>query len=66
MTETLSPTSNAALFQAASQHITGGVNSPVSAFKGVDGTPVFVTKAHGAYLFDASGKRYNDYICAWG
>ena len=59
---TLHPTSNAALFHAASQHIPGGVNSPVRAFKGVGGTPVFVTKAKGAYLFDAAGKRYIDYI----
>lgn len=63
---TLHPTSNAALFHAASQHIPGGVNSPVRAFKGVGGTPVFVTKAKGAYLFDAAGKRYIDYIGSWG
>lgn len=66
MTTPLSPTSNAALFHAASQHIPGGVNSPVRAFKGVGGTPVFVTKANGAYLFDAAGKRYIDYIGSWG
>ncbi|MEC7120718.1 MAG: glutamate-1-semialdehyde 2,1-aminomutase [Pseudomonadota bacterium] len=66
MTESMLPTSNAALFHAASQHIPGGVNSPVRAFKGVGGTPIFVTKAQGAYLFDASGKRYIDYIGSWG
>ncbi|MFZ3191869.1 MAG: glutamate-1-semialdehyde 2,1-aminomutase [Moraxellaceae bacterium] len=67
MTEPLlSSTSNAALFHAASQHIPGGVNSPVRAFKGVGGIPVFVTKAKGAYLFDAAGKRYIDYIGSWG
>ena len=58
--------SNAALFHAASQHIPGGVNSPVRAFKGVGGTPVFVQKAKGAYLFDAQGKRYIDYVGSWG
>ena len=63
---TLHPISNAVLFHAASQHIPGGVNSPVRAFKGVGGTPVFVTKAKGAYLFDAAGKRYIDYIGSWG
>ncbi|MEY2863152.1 MAG: glutamate-semialdehyde--aminomutase [Pseudomonadota bacterium] len=70
MTEQVSavsnPLSNTALFAAASQHIPGGVNSPVRAFKGVGGTPVFVQKAQGAYLFDAEGRRYIDYIGSWG
>ena len=60
------PASNQALFNAASVHIPGGVNSPVRAFKGVGGTPIFVQKAKGAYLFDAAGKRYIDYIGSWG
>jgi glutamate-1-semialdehyde 2,1-aminomutase len=58
--------SNQALFNAASVHIPGGVNSPVRAFKGVGGTPVFVQKAKGAYLFDTDGKRYIDYVGSWG
>lgn len=66
MTQPLSPNSNAALFAAASQHIPGGVNSPVRAFKGVGGTPVFMTKAQGAYLWDAEGKQYIDYVGSWG
>ncbi|WP_026470819.1 glutamate-1-semialdehyde 2,1-aminomutase [Alkanindiges illinoisensis] len=66
MTQPLSTTSNAELFAAANQHIPGGVNSPVRAFKGVGGTPVFITKAQGAYLWDAAGKRYIDYVGSWG
>jgi glutamate-1-semialdehyde 2,1-aminomutase len=54
------------LFAAAQVHIPGGVNSPVRAFKGVGGTPVFMERAEGAYLFDADGKRYIDYIGSWG
>jgi len=47
-------------------HIPGGVNSPVRAFKGVGGKPVFFRKAEGAYLVDEDGNRYIDYIGAWG
>ncbi|TVP87201.1 MAG: glutamate-1-semialdehyde-2,1-aminomutase [Thioalkalivibrio sp.] len=54
------------LFAAAQVHIPGGVNSPVRAFKGVGGTPVFMERAEGAYMFDADGKRYIDYIGSWG
>ncbi|TVP83310.1 glutamate-1-semialdehyde 2,1-aminomutase [Thioalkalivibrio sp.] len=54
------------LFAAAQVHIPGGVNSPVRAFKGVGGTPVFMERAEGAYIFDADGKRYIDYIGSWG
>lgn len=54
------------LFQQAQQHIPGGVNSPVRAFKAVGGTPVFFERAEGAYLFDADGKRYVDYVLSWG
>lgn len=66
MTNSSNTSSNQALFNAASVHIPGGVNSPVRAFKGVGGTPVFVQKAKGAYLFDADGKRYIDYVGSWG
>lgn len=54
------------LFAEAQQYIPGGVNSPVRAFKGVGGTPVFIRKAQGAYLFDEDGNRLIDYINSWG
>lgn len=59
-------TDSSALFQQARQHIPGGVNSPVRAFKGVGGDPVFFSKAEGAYLWDTDGKRYIDYVGSWG
>src|SRR6187551_70347 len=54
------------LFERAQQSIPGGVNSPVRAFKGVGGTPLFFEKAKGAYLYDADGNSYLDYINSWG
>lgn len=54
------------LFQEANQYIPGGVNSPVRAFKAVGGTPVFIERADGAYLYDADSKRYIDYVLSWG
>ncbi len=54
------------LFAAAKQHIPGGVNSPVRAFKSVTGTPVFFKKAKGPYLYDTDGKKYIDYVGSWG
>ena len=54
------------LFERAQQSIPGGVNSPVRAFKSVGGTPVFMQSAKGAYLYDADGKQYVDYIASWG
>lgn len=54
------------LFQRAQQHIPGGVNSPVRAFKSVGGTPRFIERAQGAYIFDADGKAYVDYVGSWG
>lgn len=54
------------LFQRAQQSIPGGVNSPVRAFKSVGGTPLFIKKAAGAYLYDADDNRYIDYIASWG
>jgi len=54
------------LFAAAQKHIPGGVNSPVRAFKGVGGTPVFVKRAQGAYIYDEDDKQYIDYIGSWG
>jgi glutamate-1-semialdehyde 2,1-aminomutase len=55
-----------ALFTQALAHIPGGVNSPVRAFKGVGGKPVFFNRAKGPYLYDEDGNRYIDYIGAWG
>ena len=54
------------LFAEAEQVIPGGVNSPVRAFKSVGGTPIFIAKAKGAYLYDEDGNRYIDYINSWG
>jgi glutamate-1-semialdehyde 2,1-aminomutase len=55
-----------ALFSRAKNVIPGGVNSPVRAFKSVGGTPVFLEKAAGAYLYDVDGNKYIDYINSWG
>ena len=54
------------LFAQAKQVIPGGVNSPVRAFKAVGGTPIFIHKAKGAYLFDEDGNKYIDFISSWG
>lgn len=54
------------LFKSACQVIPGGVNSPVRAFKGVGGDPVFFTGGEGPYLVDADGQRYIDYVASWG
>ena len=59
-------TTNQSLFERAQRVIPGGVNSPVRAFRAVGGTPRFITRAQGAYLWDAEGKRYTDYIGSWG
>ncbi|MCF1716489.1 glutamate-1-semialdehyde 2,1-aminomutase [Flavihumibacter sp. RY-1] len=55
-----------ALFSKAQESIPGGVNSPVRAFKSVGGTPIFMQKAKGAYLYDVDGNQYIDYIASWG
>jgi len=54
------------LFERAQLSIPGGVNSPVRAFKGVGGTPIFMDHAKGAYMYDADGNRYIDFINSWG
>ena len=54
------------LFNQAQQHIPGGVNSPVRAFKGVGGTPLFIKHAEGAYIIDEDDTRYVDYVGSWG
>ena len=57
---------NLALFERAKRVIPGGVNSPVRAFKAVGGTPRFIKRAQGAYMWDANDQRYIDYIGSWG
>ena len=57
---------NSELFARALQLMPGGVNSPVRAFRAVGGTPPFFQRAGGAYLWDAEGKRYVDYVGSWG
>jgi len=59
-------TRNESLFARAQQRIPAGVNSPVRAFRAVGGTPPFLERAAGAYLWDADGKRYIDYVGSWG
>ncbi len=57
---------NDTLFARAQKTTPGGVNSPVRAFRSVGGTPRFITRAEGPYIYDADGKRYIDYIGSWG
>ena len=59
-------TRNEDLFARAQRRIPAGVNSPVRAFRAVGGTPAFFERAAGAYLWDADGKRYIDYVGSWG
>ncbi|MEN9934277.1 MAG: hypothetical protein RLZZ387_856 [Chloroflexota bacterium] len=63
MTQT---TRSEALFAEAKALIPGGVNSPVRAFRGVGGTPRFIERGEGAYIYDADGNRYIDYVLSWG
>jgi glutamate-1-semialdehyde 2,1-aminomutase len=58
--------SSRSLFEVAQQHIPGGVNSPVRAFRQVGGTPLFMKRADGAYIFDEDDNQYIDYINSWG
>lgn len=62
----MTSTRSSALFASACDVIPGGVNSPVRAFRGVGGTPVFFSRAQGAYLFDADERCYIDYVGSWG
>ena len=57
---------NEILFEKSQRVIPGGVNSPVRAFRSVGGTPIFVARGSGPYLWDADGKRYIDYVGSWG
>ncbi len=54
------------LYSEACRYIPGGVNSPVRAFRGVGGEPVFLSRAQGAYVYDSNDKRYIDYVGSWG
>ncbi|MCS7080083.1 MAG: glutamate-1-semialdehyde 2,1-aminomutase [Chloracidobacterium sp.] len=65
-TEKIGPSRSETLFEQARTVIPGGVNSPVRAFRGVGGTPLFIRSAHGPYMTDVDGKRYVDYIGSWG
>jgi glutamate-1-semialdehyde 2,1-aminomutase len=60
------PSRHQQLIEQAQEIIPGGVNSPVRAFGGVGGTPVFMDRANGAYLWDVEGKQYIDYVGSWG
>ncbi|MBT8134255.1 MAG: aminotransferase class III-fold pyridoxal phosphate-dependent enzyme, partial [Gammaproteobacteria bacterium] len=53
-------------FQSAQNHIPGGVNSPVRAFAGVGGDPVFIKRAKGAYIYGEDDRQYIDYVGSWG
>ena len=59
-------TRSAALFEEAQRHLPGGVNSPVRAFRGVGGTPLFIERGAGARVWDADGNEYLDYVASWG
>jgi len=65
-TDTMTASTSERLFARAQQVIPGGVNSPVRAFRVVGGTPRFIARAEGAYMWDADGRRYIDYIGSWG
>jgi len=54
------------LFERAVRNISGGVNSPVRAFKAVGGTPIYIERGEGAYIYDVDGNRYLDFCCSWG
>ena len=54
------------MFREAQEFISGGVNSPVRAFKAVGGDPLFIERADKAYIWDVDGNKYIDYVCSWG
>src|SRR5579863_6391854 len=64
--ETFSLARSHELFAEAQTLLPGGVNSPVRAFRGVGGEPVFIDSAHGPHLYDVDGNRYLDYVQSWG
>lgn len=64
--ETSTSTASEALFARAKEVMPGGVSSPVRAFRSVGGTPRFISRANGPYMWDADGNRYVDYVLSWG
>ncbi|TVR78754.1 MAG: glutamate-1-semialdehyde-2,1-aminomutase [Chitinophagaceae bacterium] len=62
----LSRTKSAELYEISKTFFPGGVNSPVRAFRSVGGTPLFIDKGEGAYIWDADGNKYLDFCCSWG
>lgn len=66
MTKSLNTDKSKKLFAEAQKHLVGGVNSPVRAFKGVGGTPLFVLRGKGPFVMDADGNRYLDLVGSWG
>src|SRR5580692_12351048 len=61
-----STTKSEAFFQRAQELIPGGVNSPVRAFRGVGGNPLFIAQGQGSHIFDVDGNEYIDYVGSWG
>src|SRR5690554_2583502 len=59
-------TQSTQLYEKAKEFFPGGVNSPVRAFKSVSGTPLFIDRGEGAYIWDADGQRYLDFCGSWG
>ena len=57
---------SAVLYETAKKYFPGGVNSPVRAFKSVDGTPLFIKKGDGAYIWDEDDNEFIDFCCSWG
>lgn len=66
ISSSVSPSTNAGEFARAQHVLVGGVNSAVRAFRAVGGTPRFIAKAQGPYMWDVEGKRYIDYLQSWG
>src|SRR6187399_927809 len=66
MANRLKNTKSEKLFEQAKKYFPGGVNSPVRAFGSVGGTPLFIERGEGAFVFDADGNRYTDFCCSWG
>jgi glutamate-1-semialdehyde 2,1-aminomutase len=59
-------TNSEKLFNKALHYLPGGVDSPVRAFKAVGGTPPFIVRGKGSYIYDVDGNKYIDYVCSWG
>ena len=66
MTASLTDSRSAELYRRAVDLLPGGVNSPVRAMVAIGRTPIFVTRGHGAELYDVDGNRYIDWVCSWG